>query len=54
MHEAVNTIRWVNQFASHGPSTGPLLISATLAGLKRSLAKPKVKKGLSKLRCDWP
>ena len=45
VHEAVNAISWVNQLAGHSPIAGsPPLVSATLAGLKRALAKPKVKK----------
>lgn len=44
VQEAVNSISWVNQLAGHGSIAGSPLVSATLAGLKRALAKPKVKK----------
>ena len=44
VHEAVNAIGWVNQVAGLGPISQSPLVSATLAGLKRALAKPKVRK----------
>ena len=44
VHEAVNAISWVNQMAGHGPISQSPLVAATVAGLKRALAKPKTRK----------
>ena len=44
--EAVNAISWVNQVAGHGLISQSPLVAATLAGLKRGLAKPKTRKEL--------
>lgn len=44
VQEAVNAISWVNQLSGISPIAQSPFVQATLAGLKRSLAKPKVKK----------
>ena len=44
VQEAVNAVGWVNQLAGREPIAQSALVRATLAGLKRALAKPKVKK----------
>ena len=43
VHEAVNAISWVNQVVGHGLISQSPLVVATLARLKRGLAKPKKK-----------
>ena len=42
--EAVNVISWVQQLADHPPGSTSPLVRATLAGLQRKLAKPRVRK----------
>ena len=42
--EAVNAISWVQQLADHQPVSASPLVRATLAGLQRKLAKPRVRK----------
>ena len=44
VQEAVNAISWVNQLAGREPISQSPLVQATLAGLKRELSKPKVRK----------
>ena len=44
VQEAVNAISWVNQLSSISPVAQSPYVQAMLAGLKRSLAKLKVKK----------
>ena len=44
VQEAVNVIGWVHQLSGLDPVTQSPFVQATLAGLKRILAKPKVKK----------
>lgn len=44
VEEAVNAIAWVQQLASHQPVSSSPFIRATLAGLQRQLARPKVRK----------
>ena len=45
IQEAVNAIGWVNQLSGREPMAQSPLVSAMVQGLKRSLAKPKTKKG---------
>lgn len=44
VEEAVNAISWVSQLTDHPPITSSSFVRATLAGLQRELAKPRVKK----------
>ena len=44
VEEAVNAIGWVHQLAGHPPIVASPFVRATLAGLQRKLAKPKVPK----------
>ena len=44
VQEAVNAIGWVHQLSGLDPVTQSPFVQATLAGLKRILAKPKVRK----------
>lgn len=44
VEEAVNAIAWVQQLADHQPVSASPFIRATLAGLQRQLARPKVRK----------
>ena len=44
VEEAVNAIGWVHQLSGHPPIASSPFIRATLSGLQRRLAKPKVKK----------
>lgn len=44
VEEAVNAIAWVQQLAGHQPVSSSPFIRATLAGLQRQLARPKVRK----------
>lgn len=44
VQEAVNAIGWVNQLSGQAPIVQAPLVNATVAGLKRSLAKPKARK----------
>ncbi len=44
VEEAVNAVSWVHQLAGMLPVTESLFVRATLAGLKRKLAKPKARK----------
>ena len=44
VQEAVNAIGWVNQISGLEPTAQSPLVRATLAGLRRRLAKPKAKK----------
>ena len=41
VQEAVNAIGWVNQLSGQAPIAQSPIVSATVAGLKRGLAKPK-------------
>ena len=42
--DAVNAINWVHQISGLPPISGSSFVRATLAGLKRQLAKPRVRK----------
>lgn len=59
IEEAVNAVGWINQIAGRKPIASPPIVRATLAGLQRILAKPKVKKEpvtvdiLQKLVSSW-
>ena len=44
VEEAVNAISWAHQLAGLPPISSSAFVRATLAGLQRKLAKPKVKK----------
>ena len=44
VQEAVNAVSWVHQLSGRDPVAQSPFVQATLAGLKRILAKPKVKK----------
>lgn len=44
VQEAVNAVSWVHQLSGFEPIAQSPFIQATVAGLKRSLAKPKVRK----------
>ena len=44
VQEAVNAIGWIHQLSGLEPVTQSPFVQATVAGLKRSLAKPKVRK----------
>ena len=44
VQEAANAIGWVNQLSGREPIAQSPLVQATLAGVKRNLAKPKIKK----------
>ena len=44
VEEAVNAVGWVHQLAGHPPIVASPFVRATLAGLQRKLAKPKVPK----------
>ena len=47
LQEAVNAVSWVHQLSGLEPISQSPFIQATVAGLKRSLAKPRVRKGAS-------
>ena len=44
VEEAVNAVGWVNQLADQPPIAASPFVRATLSGLQRNLAKPKVRK----------
>lgn len=44
VQEAVNAVSWVHQLSGLEPVTQSAFVQATVAGLKRKLAKPKAKK----------
>ena len=44
VQDAVNAVSWVHQLAGFEPIAQSPFVQATVSGLKRSLAKPKVKK----------
>ena len=44
VEEAVSAIGWVHQLSGHPPITASSFVRATLSGLQRKLAKPKVRK----------
>ena len=44
VEEAVNAIAWIQQLADHQPVSSSPFIRATMSGLQRRLARPKIKK----------